>query len=449
MPFTAKVYEHSINDPLLKYAEANDLIPATQSGFRAFHSCETAVAKIYSDFLEAKDMGKSTLVVSIDLSAAFDTVDHDLLIKDLHKMGIRDNALSLIQTYLEDRTTQVQIHSSKSEPKPVPFGLPQGSVLSPLLFTLYTRSLALLIDEMGFEQHTYADDTLIYISFLPDEIDYIKEMLQHLFIRLKQWMHFRKLKINVDKTKVMLISPQLTKNRILDSFQNIIFDDITLHPVNEIKILGVIFDSDLTFKPQINAVIRKCNFSIHKIKQVRAFLSRKTLILLVLNKIHSTIDYCNTVYFQLPKSRLILLQRILKQAVRLIYKLPPNDHTMHHAQELLHWLTIGPRITYKIIITFYKSKLVNAPAYITNFLQPGCESTRTRYFEPRIPGNHQFATRAIKFAGPRLLNKLPQQLISEKSFQKFKKDLKTLLFENAYNYPYSSILEIPDWNIPN
>ena len=133
-------------------------------------------------------------------------------------------------------------------------------------------------------------------------------------------------------------------------------------------------------------------------------MPRRTVIMLVQGMVISRIDYACFIYFRLPKSTLILLQRIMRQGVRVIYRLPQTDNTMLHAQELLHWLTFVRRIDFRIIYMFQKASIVNSPLYISGYLGKIYDKTRTLYYEPKIVGNHEFGIRAVKYAGPRLLN---------------------------------------------
>ena len=193
LSFLSKIVERAMLDQLLSFLEENKIIPKNQSAYRQFHSAETALCTIHNDLVTNACSGKASLLVLLDLSAAFDTVDHDVLLADLFSCGIREDAHSLLKSYLTSRFQRTSVGASLSEPVHLQFGVPQGSVLGPILFTLYTSSLVTLL-----EAHNVADDTQIYIRI--DSIEDVKGNLSSLINDIKICMNGRKLKLNDGKT---------------------------------------------------------------------------------------------------------------------------------------------------------------------------------------------------------------------------------------------------------
>ena len=154
----------------------------------------------------------------LDLSAAFDTVDHDVLLTDLFSCGIHEDAHSLLKSYLTNRFQHTSVGASLSEPVHLLFGVPQGSVLGPILFTLYTSSLATLLEAHNVAYHFYADDTQIYIRM--DSIEDVKEKLSSLINDIKIWMNGRKLKLNDGKTDIIIVKGNLRSN-IVEEFDDL------------------------------------------------------------------------------------------------------------------------------------------------------------------------------------------------------------------------------------
>ena len=159
LSFLSKIMERAILAQLLPLLEENKVIPTLQSAYRGCHSTETALCKIHNDLVVNTCDGKSSVLVLLDLSAAFDTIDHQMLLDDLWSYGVRDSALSLLKSYLTDRSQTVVVGGSMSAQAALRFGVPQGSVLGPVLFSVYIGGLVALLEAHGVKYHFYADDT--------------------------------------------------------------------------------------------------------------------------------------------------------------------------------------------------------------------------------------------------------------------------------------------------
>ncbi len=176
----------------------NDLCEEFQSGFRPRHSTETALVKITNDLLLASDQGCISLLVLLDLSAAFDTIDHDILVDRLQNYtGIQGQALRWFRSYLSDRYHFVYLNGESSQLSPVKYGVPQGSVLGPLLFSIYMLPLGNIIRKYGISFHCYADDTQLYISTRPDETSKLSKLTECVK-NVKDWMTNNFLLLNSD-----------------------------------------------------------------------------------------------------------------------------------------------------------------------------------------------------------------------------------------------------------
>ncbi len=176
--------------------------------FSPRHSTETALVKITNDLLLASDQGCISLLVLLDLSAAFDTIDHDILIDRLQNyMGIQGQALRWFRFYLSDRYHFVYLNGESSQLSPVKYGVPQGSVLGPLLFSIYMLPLGNIIRKYRISFHCYADDTQLYISTRPDETSKLSELTECVK-NVRDWMTNNFLLLNSDKTEILLIGPK-------------------------------------------------------------------------------------------------------------------------------------------------------------------------------------------------------------------------------------------------
>ena len=171
-----------------------------------FHSTETTFLGIHNDLILAMDRGEVTSLILLDLSAAFDTVDHSILLHRLqHWFGLHGTSLDWFSFYLTSRSQAVSIQNSTSSFSNLSCGVPQGSVLGPLLFTFYTTPLGSVISKYSIKYHLYADDTQLYISFTPSNSTSSLEILSNTFSDILSWMNSSKLLLNPSKTEFLLI----------------------------------------------------------------------------------------------------------------------------------------------------------------------------------------------------------------------------------------------------
>jgi len=204
LSFVSKLVERAAVKQLTNYLETNRLLPLLQSAYRSHHSTETALLKVLSDVLTAIDNKKVTLLALLDLSAAFDCVDHDILLSRLQsRFGLDGAVLAWIRSFLSDRTQRVCFGGRLSAEIALIFGVPQGCVLGPLLFLLYTAELFDIIPSLGLTRHSYANDTQVYISAPVVESQQAAVRLAECIERLDRWMVQNDLKLNAEKTQLM------------------------------------------------------------------------------------------------------------------------------------------------------------------------------------------------------------------------------------------------------
>ena len=226
----------------------NNLFPSLQSSYRKFHSTESALLKVKNDILLNKNRQHVTLFVLLDLSAAFDTIDHGILLETLRSaFGVRDMALSWFASYLSGRTQQVSIDGTLSTKFDLECGVPQGSCLGPLLFVLYASKIFEIVGKHNLEElHCYADDSQLYLSFCPNDNanqETTLAIVQMCIEDIRNCMLKDKLKLNDDKTEFMVIgtSQQLAKV----SINSLRVGTATITPVSSARNLGSWFDSKL------------------------------------------------------------------------------------------------------------------------------------------------------------------------------------------------------------
>ena len=435
LSFLSKGLEREMLDQLQPLLTANNVIPSVQSGYRPHHSTETALCRIYNDLVINTCQGKQSLLVLLDLSSAFDTVDHNILLQDLHRCGLRGKAHQLMRSYLSDRYQRVQVGESLSSPQLLRWGVPQGSVLGPVLFSIYISPITNVLSRHNVQYHMYADDMQVYFSIeiADDTFDTRVDVIMR---DIKEFLDFRLLKLNEEKTEIILIRGNRRSGIVTDYTFNILGKNIKSK--TSVKNLGVIFDDDLDFCSQINSTVAKCGYHIRNLYAIKKFIDRDTLIMLVTAQILSRVDFCNVLYFGQHNYLKNKLQTILNRAARLVFGLPPRTPTSDVIRSL-NWLPFESRVVYKICLMVFKILHFGQPNYLRELIcvippNRGLRSSdHLTLVEPlQVPGA-PFIERAFAFNAPRLFNKLPPMVRESPSVGVFKSRLKTFLFRETYS----------------
>ena len=214
LTFVSKICEKTVAVQFTNHLRENSLMEPFQLAYRASHSTETALLRVFSDILRSMDRQKVTILVLLDLSAAFDTVDHNILLHRLHtRFGISGTALDWFKDYLSNRRQRVSVNGSLSDPVQIKCGVPQGSVLDPLLFLAYISPLGDIIGRQGLDFHLYADDTQLYLSFDFVQSQMALDTIRAAIYDIKDWLLLNMLKFNTSKTDLGVIGShqQLSK----------------------------------------------------------------------------------------------------------------------------------------------------------------------------------------------------------------------------------------------
>ena len=222
--FSGKLMEHIVGDQIISHLNQHNLMEEKQSAYRKFHSTETALLKVKTDIIKAMDNHEITCLILLDLLAAFDTIDHTILLSRLETtFGIKDTALKWIASFLTGRTQQVAIGDlgtdlgATSDPVTLTFSVPQRSVLGPILFTLYTVPLGNICRKHHISYHLYADDTQLYLTFKQNRNGSKEECihsLENCINEIRDWMCINLLKLNDGKTEFIILGTQQQLQKI-------------------------------------------------------------------------------------------------------------------------------------------------------------------------------------------------------------------------------------------
>ena len=435
LTYISKLIERLVASQFVKYIFDNDLREIFQSSYTKCHSTETALIKVQNDILEAIDGKKCVLLVLLDLSAAFDTIDHNTLLSRLAKRyGVKGTALQWFQSYLSGRVQAVTIDGIESDLHHLIYGVPQGSVLGPILFILYTSPLGDLLRECGISFHFYADDTQLYLSCKVSETEEAKLKMEECIGKVRVWMSQNFLKLNEEKTEfIMFGSPNLLSK--IDTSPLIIGNE-HIDPVESVRNIGAIMDNALNMDSQINQVSKAAWFHLRNIGRIRPFLNNASTEKLVHAFISSKLDSNNGLLYGIPKNKIGRLQRVHNAAARLVTRTSKYEHITPVLQSL-HWLPIAQRIDYKILLLTYKALTGSAPSYLQELIKVSSQSRTLRSNEQKLlvcprSMSSRYGDRSFSVAAPTLWNKLPMSIRLAETVNQFKRQLKTHLFKVAY-----------------
>ena len=310
LPILSKIFEKIIAKKMMKFMNKNNILTDSQFGFRTNNSTELAVTSIYDKLLQNLDDKKVTCSIFLDLKKAFDSVDHCIILKKLCHYGFRGNILLFFEDYLKNRKICTCLDGMKSIFHEVSFGVPQGSVLGPILFLLYVNDLP---NVSNFKTTLFADDANLNMSH--SSIQTLQLLVNQEINKVDEWLKNNKLTLNYKKSNYMIIGSNHSKtNKFqLESNHN------TISQTNNVKYLGVFLDNQLSWQPHIDQTIKKLSRACGMIFKLRYYVPLSTLKLIYYSMFHSVIQYSLLNWGRASKSQLhnikILQNRFLRASL--------------------------------------------------------------------------------------------------------------------------------------
>ena len=318
LPCISKILEKIVHKRLYFFLATRDIFYASQYGFRPCHSTTHAVTELAHSVLRSFESKDVTLATFLDLSKAFDTIDHDILLQKLSHHGVRGIALAWFKSYLKNRKQFVCSNGILSTTMEIKCGVPQGSVLGPLLFIIYTNDLPNVLNTT--KCILFADDTTIYLS--SDKIETMYQIMNDELLNLTDWFKANKLSLNVSKTNYVLFNRRKSKYE-----GKIMIGGEIIERVNCFKFLGIFIDEELSWHKHIDQCRKKIASGVYALNMAKNYLYSSHLCQLYYTLVNPHLLYGNLLWGSAYKSHLHKLEIQQKKAIRVITQSKYNEHT--------------------------------------------------------------------------------------------------------------------------
>ena len=429
LPTLSKIIERHVANQLYVFMEKTGIINHHQSGFRKHHSCQTALIRIVDSWLSAMDDGNLIGTVFLDFKKAFDLVDHKILLYKLKLYHFSKGALNFFESYLSNRTQIVTTNGINSSELVVTSGVPQGSILGPLLFLFYVNDLSL---ELSSETDMYADDTTLHIK--GRNKDYIQSKLQLDLFKTQEWCIKNNMAINPTKTTCMIIGSRYKLKTVNDLTLHINDEKIT--NVECQKLLGIHIDNKLTWTYHIDKVCKKLVSKLYLLKRIQYFLTPEMKQLYYNAYITPSFDYGCITWHTANKSAINRVVKLQKRIARTIYggeKFTSTALIFKHYK----WLPFLSRCKYFISLLVYKSAHNLTPLYINELVTFSTSKTYALRSQTRRDITHRkaktsYLQKTFSYSSMEIWNQVPIEIRNASTLNNFKSQLKAFLLETEF-----------------
>ena len=332
LPAASKVFERAATDQIVKYLEENKLLNITQHAYRKWHSTQTCLNEIVNYIYTEMDKGNFIGLASLDLSKAFDSVNHSHLLKKLKMLGLGRNSLEWCSSYLTERKQKTKFKKYTSTWETVTSGVPQGSIFGPILFICYTNDMYEIFQDCKIV--SYSDDSQILVSAKSEK--QVKTKLEEVTKLAQKWYTENSLLNNAGKTEVMLISTHRRKEAIkIDVTEE--GNKKQLEMQRSVKILGVYLDEEMKWTRNVNEINKKARNATRNLQRVNHILPFKSKLILYNSLVASHFNYCDTIWGgcnQINKNKLQRTQNLAIKSILGMKKDAPSETALKQAHML-------------------------------------------------------------------------------------------------------------------
>ena len=436
LPLLSKILEKIVNKQIISYLNTYDLLDRRQNAFRKNHSTETTLLSLFDDLYKSLDSNLPIQLILLDLSAAFDTIDFDILIERLRSIGIGKVPIKWFSNFIRGRSFSIKINETLSQPYAIKYGVPQGSTLSPILFSIYLLPLNKLLTNFPHVNYNlYADDIELHAQFI-HSIN-----LQSCLTSLQIWLTKNNLLLNPTKTELINF---ITNSTINTTVPLININNINIIPTENTKYLGFHFTNKLDFTKHISKMKQTSSYHIYNLKKLRPYLTKHTAIILSNSLIMSRFLYCNSLLAGENKTVTKNIDRLVNRTTRIIFNLKNTDYTtsITNLRKSLNWLPTIDNINIKLLTILYKTTKTTQPHNLHTLLHKQTTNRQLRQtYRLDIPTTRlrKYGNKRFSWRGATLWNKLPQSIRKEDiSITTFKYKLKELFKRSPLKYHISN-----------
>ena len=419
LPTISKILERAVHLQLYEYLIDNGLLTDKQFGFRPKRSAVTALACFADEVLGDMERGKMCGAVFLDLSKAFDTVDHKILLSKLESIGVSPDALRWFKSYLSNRAQRTSCGNELSDALPITCGVPQGSILGPLLFIIYVNDLPSVPKHCNIS--LYADDTVLYC--FSSSISDLRESLNMDLIRIASWLNDNKLSLNLDKSRCMLIGS--SRNLKKSAYLSVAVYNKVISSTDTFKYLGVTLSSNFTWKDHVDAISCKINQRLGLLRRIKYLLPFGARLLFYNSLILPIFNYADIVWGDKNNvEAMSSLQILQNKSAKLILDRPLYSSATD-AIQALGWIRLEDRCSYHRCLYIFKC-LNNLTSNSLAFLK----NTNIHNYNTRSKDNLRlpkvskiWGKQRIEYQAVKEWNNLSQNVRNSNNIQAFKRTI--------------------------